>query len=523
MVLVVVAMIAMGAYTFTHLMNAEALATKTYGRAVQARRAAESGVDYVAAILADQKNNGILGSDLYDNPSLFQGQTVSGDSASSPWEACRFSVLAPIEGGESSGALRYGLIDEAGRLNLNALVNWSRTQGSQTGAGTGGGSSTGTGAGTASNPLLYLPNMTPEIADAIMDWLDSDDDPRESGAESDYYQSLNPSYVARNGPIHSLDELLLIKGVTPRLLYGEDANRNGLLDPNEDDGDQSPPSDDGNGTLDRGWAPYLTLYSRESNTDVSGRARINLNGNDLDSLFNQLSQDSDFDEQKATFILAYRLFGAASGQSSESTSGQPTETPTYQKMDRSGGAKQKIASVMDLIDASVSVKLQGRNQTVRLASPFRSEEMSYYLDTLLDRTTTGDQKQLVGRVNANTAASLVLLGVPGMTEELADAIVASQPHATGSVEDAFSGGMAWLLTSGTLTKDQFKQFEPYLTGRSQVYRVQVVGYFEGGGPIARAEAVIDLSGTSPRIRCFEDLTPLGRGFDPRTLQGAGYR
>ncbi|MBU1487089.1 helix-hairpin-helix domain-containing protein [bacterium] len=38
----------------------------------------------------------------------------------------------------------------------------------------------------------------------------------------------------------SLEELLLVKDITPYLLWGEDANGNGLLDPSEDDGWLSP-------------------------------------------------------------------------------------------------------------------------------------------------------------------------------------------------------------------------------------------------------------------------------------------
>jgi hypothetical protein len=58
------------------------------------------------------------------------------------------------------------------------------------------------------------------IADSILDWIDKDDQHRINGAESDYYQSLNPAYPAKNGPLDSLEELLQIKGVTPELFFG---------------------------------------------------------------------------------------------------------------------------------------------------------------------------------------------------------------------------------------------------------------------------------------------------------------
>ena len=57
------------------------------------------------------------------------------------------------------------------------------------------------------------------------------------------------------------------------------------------------------------------------------------------------------------------------------------------------------------------------------------------------------------------------------------------------------------------------QGERYITARTQVYRVQALGYFDGGGPTARIEAVIDTNAGRPRIISWRDLTELGKGFD----------
>ena len=65
------------------------------------------------------------------------------------------------------------------------------------------------------------------LLDAIGDWVDQDDDERQQGAEAGYYQGLNPPYACRNGSIPTIDELSLIKGMTPQLLYG-DAAHDGL-------------------------------------------------------------------------------------------------------------------------------------------------------------------------------------------------------------------------------------------------------------------------------------------------------
>lgn len=57
-----------------------------------------------------------------------------------------------------------------------------------------------------------------ELAEAILDFRDEDDDPYESGAESRYYQFLNPSYFSKNAAFDSLEELLFVKGMTPAIL-----------------------------------------------------------------------------------------------------------------------------------------------------------------------------------------------------------------------------------------------------------------------------------------------------------------
>ena len=61
------------------------------------------------------------------------------------------------------------------------------------------------------------------IINSLKDWLDhSDDDAITglSGAESDHYQSLDPPYSAKNGPVDHLGEVALVQGVTPELFSG---------------------------------------------------------------------------------------------------------------------------------------------------------------------------------------------------------------------------------------------------------------------------------------------------------------
>ncbi len=61
------------------------------------------------------------------------------------------------------------------------------------------------------------------IISCIKDWMDSGDDDAITGlngAESDYYESLDPPYACKNGPFDDLSELRLVKGITPELFAG---------------------------------------------------------------------------------------------------------------------------------------------------------------------------------------------------------------------------------------------------------------------------------------------------------------
>lgn len=63
-------------------------------------------------------------------------------------------------------------------------------------------------------------DMTP-VVNSILDWIDPDNNTRIQGAEKTDYQG--EVYTCKNGPIDDLSELLLVKGVTPELYWGNDS------------------------------------------------------------------------------------------------------------------------------------------------------------------------------------------------------------------------------------------------------------------------------------------------------------
>jgi len=63
--------------------------------------------------------------------------------------------------------------------------------------------------------------MWPELVESFYDWIDKDDVARIDGAETeDYYATLEPPYHAKNGPLDTVEELLLVKGFNRTILFG---------------------------------------------------------------------------------------------------------------------------------------------------------------------------------------------------------------------------------------------------------------------------------------------------------------
>ncbi len=92
------------------------------------------------------------------------------------------------------------IADEGGKVNINKLTDDTRI-------------------GFIKFLKSYnLEELTAEtITDCILDWLDKDDLHHVNGAEKDYYVTLPEPYEPKNGPFESIEELTLVKGVTPEI------------------------------------------------------------------------------------------------------------------------------------------------------------------------------------------------------------------------------------------------------------------------------------------------------------------
>ena len=182
-VLVVVVLLSLSAYTFTSLMLTENEAAVLMTRRVQSRYLVDSGVDYARLILSYDNATIKERGGLWDNET-FAAVPVSIEE-DNPTGTGRFTIIAPgIDTDGNPSGTRKGLVDESSKLNLNVLPIVDNYPPGN----------------VARDLLLALPFMTDEIADAILDFIDEDDEVRElgPGAESDYYASLNPPYQCKN-------------------------------------------------------------------------------------------------------------------------------------------------------------------------------------------------------------------------------------------------------------------------------------------------------------------------------------
>src|SRR5262249_54805794 len=137
-----------------------------------------------------------------------------------------------------------------------------------------------------------------------------------------------------------------------------------------------------------------------------------------------------------------------------------------------------------------------------------------YLPIMLDSLTTVQDTEIPARVNVTTATQAVLSSLPGLSATDVQSIVANRPNPSATdPPDPIFQTPAWLLTRANLSTQTLQTLERYITSRSQVYRVQSIGYFDGGGPTARVEAIIDTNNGRPRIIYWRDLTELGKGYD----------
>ncbi len=496
-VLVTIVILALSAYTFTALMQTEEQAARVMTRRIQSKYLVDSGVDYARLFLSEPNEVIREKGGLWDNYSRFQAIPVAVESAN-PNMVGYFSIITSNldEEGNPEG-YRFGLMDESSKINLNVLPftdNWIPN--------------------SARQLLMALPEMTEEIADAILDFIDSDDEARDFGTESSYYSTLVPPYFAKNGPLDSLDELLLVRGVTAQLMFGLDTNRNGILDPDEAAGDDVSSVE---ADMQLGWANYMTLYSNESNLNSESLPRVNINGDDLEQVYDDLK--SAYNDEWANYVIYYRTADE-----------QPTTTPPSETTAVIQSAalfpidfdtiesKRKFNNILDLVASFVKVD-DPNNLISYIESPIQLLNLGFTLPTAMQNLTTFEGATIPGRINIMQAPRRVLEGVPGFTPEVIDRIIQVREFELDDPEgiDQNRKYETLLLVEGIVDLNTMKLLMPFICTGGDVYRAEIVGYFGDGSGTSRAEVVLDTTVPVPRILFWRDKSHLQVGYSVDTL------
>ncbi len=392
-------------------MRVESMAAANQAATVQASAIERGAEQYLQALLITEGNTDI------DNVTDDQ---FAGIQIGDGW----FWVLRPDYDDPTLPV--FGMVKEGGKLNLNTATY---------------------------DQLMMLPGMMDDIAGAIVDWRDEDQDPSPSGNET----------YAKNAPFESVEEMMMIQAETPEtlreLLYGI-----GGAPPL---GQVSTGSNVGfNGTqvtdpqLARGIFDLLTVWSQDSGTDSSGETKVNPNTAGRSTTRTKL--ESVIDKAEADRI--------ANSMPSKRNSSRGFEDifDFCQK-------QQVKDSDMDLVN---SVLTFSRSQTT------------------------------VGRIDINAAPRAVLLTLNGLTEDDADKLIANRQ--TNNTPDSIS----WVKTAlGTKAIGLGNQ----ITTTSSQFSADILAVSGNGRAFKRVKIVIDNSSGTPQIVFRRDMTDRGWPMDPQIL------
>lgn len=443
-VLVVVLLSSMLAASMLYAMRSEAAA---HAASVQREQAWTVALSGVARALAVAANADLDGMSWHDNPAMFQHQFVNQDG-DDHWFFTVYSASDSL-----SAEVRFGLTDESAKLSVRHHdASWlAKLPGADDTLAEA--LARGAQRSTASVPT-NAPNAAPEAPEG-------DRSPRGTPPPE---ESSPPSPTGPPGPVASIEEWFAASGLSAQSLYGEDANYNLRLDPDEDDGDTRQPLDNADGQLDRGLQQYLTTVSYDLNVDCVGQPRVNLNDSQADLSKCGLSQTT------LDYVAALRRAG------------------------------QALSHPADLLEAELELQ-DAEGRPLRVRSGIGREELA----ALLDRCTTTAATRLEGLINVNTAPRAVLTAVPFLGEALADAILAARPGLTADEIRT----PAWLYRRGLVSAAEFKQIVPHLTARSLQFTFRCLGYALPSGRYRVLSVTLDTASQPARVIALRDLTRFG--------------
>ena len=426
-VLIIVLWMAVGlvsiALYFANSMNYELTASDNRVNGLAADQAIEGAARYVTLILQNFATNGAM-----PDHTQFKCEAV-------PMGDAKFWLIGRDTGADNPTQPYWGLVDEGGKLNLNNI---------------------------STNTLQYLPNMTLDFANAILDWRGT------NGIVSPDYESLG--YADKNSPFETVDELHLVYGATGDLLAGEDLNRNGVLDKNEKDAS-------GNGELQPGLFEFCTVYTREPNFHSDGSSLTNVNT-----------------ASRSTINALLQAAGVSTTYLNQLIATNASARPYH-----------------GLFGFALRCKNSG------MSSPDFA--------ALVNNITTSTNLYLRNRVNVNTANQDVLTAVfmnaMGLNADESTAESAAQTLVTYRQQNPQNlNSVAWVIDALGNTSPVVTALAggDYLTTHSYKFTADIAAVGAYGRGYRRVKFIFDVSNGSPIILYRQDLSRLGWALGDQARQ-----
>jgi DNA uptake protein ComE-like DNA-binding protein len=410
-------------------MRVEAMAAANMAASLQASSVEHGAEQYVIAILTEQKDT------LSDLTEDYFAAVQVGDGY--------FWIVRPDYGDDNLPV--FGLTEENAKLNINTASYES---------------------------LMRLPNMTDDVASAIIDWRGgggSGSSGGSSGGQSAYYGSLPDPYTSKQAPFETVEEMLLVQGASRQLLYGT-ADAMPLGTPGDGSGGS------GNMATDfqtaQGIYDLLTVYSSEK----SAGQQININDRDRSKLRDLITSKID----------------AATAQRITASMGRNTYEDVFDFYMKAQLKPDEFSAIYD----SITAKGAGGSTTNPSGGGGAGGGAA--------ASTT-----VKGRINVNTAPRDVLLCLPNLdTSDVDKLIAARQGSAAGDTS------VAWVADT---LKEKAVGLGGLVTGKSTQYSADIVAVSGNGRAYKHCRIVVDTSGSTPQIKYRRDLTDRGWPMDPQIL------
>ena len=342
----------------------------------------------------------------------------------------------------------FGLVDEGSKVNLNSANT---------------------------NVLSYLPNMTVDFAQAILDWRGT------NGVVSLDYSTLG--YYPKYAPFETVDELRLVYGADVSMLAGDDINRNGMLDANETDST-------GMGELNSGLFEYTTVWTREPNFHSDGSSLTNVNTASQTTLQTLLQNAGVGNATGLAQSLNRSISGAGTGAA----------TPCN-----------------NILDFAFRCQSLGMSEAD--------------FNKIYNNVTTSTNTYFRGRVNVNTANADVLtalfIGLNPNTINEQTASGAAQTVITYRNQNPGNINTVWWLMDAlgnnnpviaALRSSTANSGGGYVTTKSFQFTADIAAVGPFGRGYRRVKFIFDTSEGTPIILYRQDLSRLGWALGDKTRQ-----